>query len=270
MYFFLPRFAIKRFRAKHSLLYASKHIQYIYYIYIYISLFVVFRSLFRCFRFLFIYLFIYYFFFLFFSPRFLVFLSLQRWRERVPFRDILSWATERSKSDHFPPRFSLLRLPSGKKKKESSKGEQVFSESRLYHKVAASFTNGLRIATPLCPLFLLFFFPLLFVLFVFPLASFFVSFRLDFFFSFFFFFFQAWTTRLFAKYLRSPRSNLSFYLFLSLFLSLSRKRALSYALASWRPKKKKKKFWPRNDRHDHTLSTSPFSHIVSRTDRGGL
>lgn len=57
----------------------------------------------------------------------------------------------------FSSRFSLLRLPSGKKKKESSKGEQVFSESRLYHKVAASFTNGLRIATPLCPLFLLFF-----------------------------------------------------------------------------------------------------------------
>lgn len=77
---------------------------------------------------------------------------------------------ERSRNDRFSSsRFSLLRLSrAGGKKKESSKIEHVFCESRLYHKVAASFTNGLRVATPL-------FIPL-FVLFI-PISYVFLSFR---------------------------------------------------------------------------------------------
>lgn len=247
MYFFLPRFAIKRFRAKHSLLYASKHIQYIYYIYIYISLFVVFRSLFRCFRFLFI--------FFFLLPTFPCLSFPATVKRTSPFRDT-SWATERSKSDHFPHVSRFFASRAERKRRKVAKVNRfspspdsitrllralqtAWESPRLFVLSFSSFFPSLR---PFC------FSSRLFLRFVSP--------RL--------FFLQAWT-RLFAKYFRSPRSFVFFFFFLSFFLSLSRKRALSYALASRRPKKK----IGLATRLDHTLS-SPFSHIVLRTDRGGL
>lgn len=126
------------------------------------------------------------------------------------------------------------------KKKESSKGEHVFSESRLYHKVAASFTNGLRVATPLfIPLFVLF------ILFSYVfLGSRFVSF-----------------SRIFLDVERH-RETLRFA---RLVVSLTFTQ-LSYALANEGPGEK-----------DRSLRVSitrflalSLSHIVLRTDRGGL
>lgn len=168
MYFFLPRFAIKRFRAKHSLLYASKHIQYIYYIYIYISLFVVFRSLFRCFRFLFTS------FFFFSLPTFPCLSFPGTVKRTSPFRDT-SWATERSKSDHFPHVSRFFASRAERKRRKVAKVNR-FSPSP---DSITRLLRALQTAWESPRLFVLSFssfFPSLRPFF-FPLASFFVSFR---------------------------------------------------------------------------------------------
>ena len=77
-----------------------------------------------------------------------IFLSVSFVRCFVPFvffPSFLSFSSSRGNSKKERTCSSAQRF-CGKEKKEkkSSKGEQVFSESRLYHKVAASFTNGLR------------------------------------------------------------------------------------------------------------------------------
>lgn len=141
----------------------------------------------------------------------------------------------------FSSRFSLLRLPSGKKKKESSKGEQVFSESRLYHKVAASFTNGLRIATPLCPLFLLFFpFSSSFLFFLSPLSSF----------RFASTFFSSSLDEAFREIL-SLAPFFRFLFLFSFFFSLPFTQTRS--LIRTREPEAKEKNWPRNASRSHAF-----------------